>query len=144
LASGHCADPFNWIIEKQIQTFDRNPVAYDWKLVKVRSRAIEEEIIRRTVFDDEMARQERECATETNESFEHIFCSPRPAFDGMFANGTERPATFAEFARILQKPGGAFYSGYGIQFYARQASSEPDETRVREFAGRCPPFLLRL
>src|ERR1019366_5141591 len=32
----------------------------------------------------------------------------RPGFDEIFANGTERPNTFAEAVNILQKPDGAF------------------------------------
>lgn len=92
LASGDCIDPFNWIVEKHVQAFERNSTQYDWKRVNVRNRLMEEEIVRRTLIDDEIARQEKESATETKESFEDIFCSMRPGFDGIFSNGTERPS----------------------------------------------------
>ena len=140
LASGDCIDPFTWIIEKHVQTFDQHSTQYDWNRINVSNRDIEHEIVRRSFFDDELARQEKESATETKESFEDIFCSMRPGFDGIFSNGTERPATFSDFVKILQKPGGAFYTGYGHKFYARNVANEPDETRVRDFADRCPPF----
>jgi hypothetical protein len=52
------------------------------------------------------------------------------------------PLTFADFVRILQKPGGAFYTGYGHKFYARNAAGELDEAKIRDFADRCPPFLM--
>jgi hypothetical protein len=142
LASGECIDPFNWIVEKHAKAFDQNPNQYDWKTVNVHNREIEQEIVRRTFLDDDLARQEKESAAESKESFEDIFCSMRPGFDGIFSTGTERPTTFADFAKILQKPGGTFWTGYGKKFYARNVMDEPDESKVRDFADRCPPFLL--
>jgi len=142
LASGECIDPFNWIVENHIKAFEQNPKQYDWTKVNVRNRGMEQEIIRRTFFDDELARQEKESATKTKESFEDIFCSMRPGFDGIFSNGTERPTAFADFVKILQKPGGAFWTGYGHKFYARNVIDQPNETKVRDFADRCPAFLM--
>ncbi|MCX6636849.1 MAG: hypothetical protein NT090_17460 [Acidobacteria bacterium] len=142
LASGECIDPFNWIVEKHTKAFDQNPEQYDWKKVNVRNREIEQEIVRPTFADDELARQEKESATETKESFEVIFCSMRSGFDEIFSEGTERPTTFAELVKHLQKPGGAFWAGYGHTFYARNVKDEPDERKVRDFADRCPPFLM--
>lgn len=142
LASGDCIDPFNWIVEKHTKAFDQNPAGYDWKKINIRNRGIEQEIVRRSFVDDELARQEKESATVTKESFEDTFCSMRPAFDGIFSKGTERPTAFADFVKILQKPGGAFWSGYGHKFYARSVKDAPDEAKVRDFADRCPPFLM--
>jgi hypothetical protein len=142
LASGDCIDPFNWIVEKHIKAFDQNPQQYDWKKVNVLNGAIEQQIIRRTFFDDELARQEKESATETKKSFEDFFCSMRPGFDTIFLDGTARPATFAAFVRIFQKPAGAFWTGYGHKFYARNVATQPDEKKVRDFVERCPPFLM--
>lgn len=142
LASGECIDPFNWIVEKHTKAFDQNPRQYDWKKVNVYNCAIEQEVIRRAFIGDELARQEKEGATEAKGSFEKIFCSPRPAFDKTFSRGTERPTTFADFVTRLQKPGGAFWTGYGQWLYARNIKDEPDEAKVRDFAARCPPFLM--
>jgi hypothetical protein len=142
LASGQCIDPFNWIVEKHTKAFDQNPKQYDWKTVNVGNRVIEQEIIQRTLFDDELARQEKEGAKKAKESFENMFCSMRPSFDGIFSKGTARPTTFTDFVKILQKPGGAFWTGYGHKFYSRNVEGEPDETRVRDFADHCPPFLM--
>ena len=142
LVCGDCIDPFNWIVEKHVQVFDRNPEPYEWTAVNVRNRVMEDEIVRRTLIDDEIARQERESATETKESFEDVFCSMRPGFDQIFSAGTERPTTFAEFVTILQKEGGAFWTGYGHKFYARNVKNEPDERKVRALADRCPPFMM--
>jgi hypothetical protein len=140
LASGDCIDPFNWIVEKHIHAFDQNAAQYDWKRINVSNRVMEEEIVRRTLIDDEIARREKESATESKESFEDIFSSMRPGFDGIFSNSTERPASFAEFVNILQRPGGAFYTGYGYKFYTKNVANEPDETKIRDFTNRCPPF----
>jgi hypothetical protein len=63
LAAGDCIDPFNWIVEKQIKTFDLNPMSYDWRKINVRNCAIDEQIVRRTLFDDELARLEKASAT---------------------------------------------------------------------------------
>ncbi len=144
LVSGECIDPFNWIIEKHIKAFEGDPIQYDWKRVNVRNREIEQEIIRRTLFDDEMARQEKGSAMEAKETFEDIFGSMRQGFDRIFSQGTERPATFADFVRILQKPGGAFWTGYGRKLYARNVRDAPDEEKVRNFVDRCPPLLMMI
>jgi len=144
LASGDCIDPFNWIVEKHIRAFHQNPEEYDWKRVDVHCCEIEQEVVRRTLINDELARLERESATETKQSFEDIFCSMRPAFDEVFSRGSERPVTFAEFVEILQRPGGAIWTGYGRNFYARNVAAEPDEAKIRDFAGRCPPFLMMI
>jgi hypothetical protein len=144
LASGDCVDPFNWIVEKHIKAFDQNPKQYDWKKVNVGNRKIEDQIIRRTFFDDELARQEKDSATEAKVSFENIFCSMRPGFDEIFQTQQERPTLFADFVKILQNPGGAFWTGYAHKFYARNAKDAPDEGKVREFAERCPPFLMMI
>jgi hypothetical protein len=103
LASGDCIDLFNWIVEKHIKAFDRDSARYDWRTINIRSREIEQEIVRRTFVDDELARLERESAAETKESFEDIFCSIRPGFDSIFSNGTERPSTFSEFVNIRRR-----------------------------------------
>jgi hypothetical protein len=122
LASGDCIDPFAWIVEKHAKTFDQDSKHYDWKKVNVRNGNFEREIIERTLLADELARQEKESATETTNSFERTFTSMRPGFDEIFSNGTDRPTTFADFVNILQRPGGAL--------------------KVRDFADHCPPFLM--
>jgi len=142
LSSGDCIDPFNWLVEKHVKAFDQHPKDYVWKQINVLNPEIAKEIVERTFFDDELAGQSRQSAKESKQSFEDIFCSMRPDFDELFQNGTERPITFAEFVSILQKPGGAFWTGYGHKFYARNVSTEPEESKVRDFADRCPPFLM--
>lgn len=142
LASGDCIDPFNWIVEKHVQAFDQNALNYDWKRISVRNRQIEREIVERTLFDDDLAHEEKESAGETKASFENYFSGMRPRFDQIFSNGTERPATLGEFVSILQRPGGAFWTGYGRTFYARNVQHEPEEKSVRDLADRCPPFLM--
>src|SRR5579872_5030876 len=99
LASGEGVDPFNWIIEKHTKAFEQNPTQYNWTNVNIRYPELEREIIRRTFIDDELARQERESARKTQGSFEDVFGSMRPGFDGVFSRGTERPARFADFVR---------------------------------------------
>jgi hypothetical protein len=141
LSSGDCIDPFNWIVENHVKAFEE-PTEYAWRRVNVVNGDIRKEIIGRTFFDDEMARQSRESAQESRKSFEDVFCSMRPGFDEIFANGTERPKTFAEFVTILQKPGGAFWTGYAQKFFARNVTDEPDEAKVRDFGDSCPPFLM--
>ena len=148
LASGECIDrcidPFNWIIEKHTVAFDQAPGEYDWKRLNIRNVELEQQIIRRSFFDNEMARQEKNSARLTKESFEDIFCSMRPGFDCIFSSGTQRPTTFASFVKILQRPGGAFWTGYGHMLYARSVKNEPDEGRIRDFANQCPPFLMMI
>ena len=147
LIAGDCIDPFSWIIEKHIKRFESNPKDYYWKRVIVRNRVFEKEIADRQSLSDEMAQQEKASAEEAKERFEDIFCSMRPTFNELFSNraehsGAERPQTFADFAKILQRPGGAFWTGYGRKFYARNVENEPDEAKLRDFAGRCPPFVM--
>lgn len=142
LSSGDCIDPFNWVIEKHVAAFDRYSKEYIWWRINVVNPEIAKEIVERTFFDDELAGQSRQMANESKQSFESIFCSMRAGFDEIFAKGTERPSTFAEFVSRLQKPGGAFWIGYAHMFYARNASAEPEESTLRDFANRCPPFLM--
>ncbi len=142
LSSGDCIDPFNWIVENHVKTFEERPTDYAWRKVNVVNSEIRKEIIERTFFDDGMARQSRDSAKESRQSFEDIFCSMRPGFDERFVSGTERPKTFAEFVQILQKPGGAFWAGYAHRFYARNVADQPDEAKLRDFGDRCPPFLM--
>jgi hypothetical protein len=142
LASGECIDPFHWIVENHVKAFDINPKDYNWEQVKIRSPQLEQEIVRRTFFDDELARQERESACETKKSFEDTFCAMRPGFDQIFASDPERPGTFDEFVKILQQSGGAFWTGYGHDLYARNVETAPDEGKIRDLADRCPPFLM--
>jgi hypothetical protein len=141
LISGDCVDPF-WIVEKHVSAFEQNPTDYDWKKIDIGNRLFGEKIRERTMFDDNLANEEYQNATQTTEAFEDIFCSMRPAFDAVFANLTQRPSTFAEFVRRLQETDGAFWTGYGRKFYARNVATEPDEAKIREFAERCPPFLM--
>lgn len=142
LIQGDCIDPFNWIVEKHTKRFDANPTGYDWKRVNVTNREFEKEVRDRGSLNDGMARREKTSAEESKKQFEELFCSMRPAFDEVFAKGTERPEKFADFVKVLQKPGGAFWTGYGHKFYARNVGTKPDEARVRDFADRCPPFLM--
>jgi hypothetical protein len=144
LVQGDCIDPFAWIVEKQTKRFDSNPKDYDWKKVNVRNCVFEKEVRDRESLNDEMAQQEKASAEEAKKRFEDIFCSMRPGFDEIFSNGTERPETFADFVKVLQKPGGAFWTGYGHKFYARNVKDEPNEAKIRDFADRCPPFLMMI
>ncbi len=142
LSSGDCIDPFNWLVEKHVKAFDRHPKEYVWNGVNVLSPEIAKEIRERTLFDDELAGRSRQSAEESKQSFEDIFCSMRPGFDKIFASGTQRPATFAGFLSILQRPGGAFWTGYALKLYRRNVSVDPEESKIRDFADRCPPFLM--
>ena len=144
LIQGDCIDPFNWIVEKHTKRFDANPTDYDWKRVNVTNRVFEKEVTDRGSLNDEMARQEKTSAEEAKKQFEELFCSMRPGFDKIFAKGTKRPETFADFVKVLQKPGGAFWTVYGQKFYARNVGDKPDEAKIRDFAGRCPPFLMMI
>jgi len=142
LSSGDCIDPFNWIVEKHVKAFDQHPREYALNRINVLNPEIAKEIVERTFFDDQLARQSKQSAKESKQSFENVFCSMRPGFDEIFASGTERPNTLAAFVSILQKPGGAFWTGYAHKFYARNVGTNPEESKVRDFAGRCPPFLM--
>jgi hypothetical protein len=44
----------------------------------------------------------------------------------------------------LQGPGGAFWTGHGSKFYARNVKEQPGEAKVRDFADRCAPFLMMI
>jgi hypothetical protein len=142
LASGDCIDPFNWLVEKHVKAFDQHPKEYLWKRINVLNAEVAKVIVERTMFGDELAGQSKQSAKESKQSFEFIFCSMRAGFDEIFANGTKRPDTFEEFINILRRPGGAFWTAYANKFYARNVSTEPEESMVRDFTDRCPPFLM--
>jgi hypothetical protein len=142
LASGDCIDPFNLVVEKHTKEFDQNPAAYDWTRINVQNRDLETAIVDRTLFDDELAEQQRNSARETNESFEDMFNSTRADFDAMFAAGEPRPSTFAELVNNFKEPGGAFWGGYARRFYERSVATVPTGEKVRDFGEKCPPFML--
>ncbi len=142
LSSGECIDPFAWIVEKHVKAFDQNEEHYEWESVDIRNAPIGKHVALPTAFDDELAVRQKESATKMQRGFEDWFCRMRPDFDDILARGVPRPQNFAAFVTILQEPSGAFWTGYGRMIYARFVAEEPDEQKLRRFAGRCPPFLM--
>ena len=139
LASGDCIDPFDWIVEKHVMAFDQAPEQYDWKRVNVSNPELEQEVIRRTFFDDELARQEKGSATETGRSFEEIFSSTRPGFDEIFSKGIERPAAFGDFAKILARP----VARCGPDTATRSMHDASKMSPTRQRSGFSPTAVLR-
>jgi hypothetical protein len=139
LESGDCIDPQHEIIRKMVSRFEASP-SFDWRDVYVRFPQAEIEISRREDISDDEAAQEREDARANNKVFVAVYDDTKPAFDRLFAAGTERlPGSVSELVTQLQGGGGAFWT-LAANLYARVATKPVDETTIRRFAMRCDPF----
>lgn len=139
LESGDCVDPQHEILRKMVARFEAYP-SFDWRDVYVRFPQAEIEIARRGDFSDDDAAQEREHARAKNKAFVGVYDDAKPAFDRLFAAGTEKvPGSVSELVTRLQLPGGAFWT-LATNFYARVATKPVDEATIRTFVARCDPF----
>jgi hypothetical protein len=139
LELGDCIDPQHEIIRKMVARFEASP-SFDWRDVYVRFPEAEIEIAREENVSDDDAAQEREHARANNKVFVGVYDDAKPAFDGLFAAGTEKvPGSVSELVTRLQLKGGAFWT-LAANLYARVATNPADETTIRRFVARCDPF----
>lgn len=142
-AEADCVWPFQYITEQLIKRFELDRKAgrnFDWASVPFRALPYEQEIIRREILNDTMAAEHQSLARDLQHQFASTFNVARPAFEKLFASGTDRPTSFQDFVSHLQGTNGAFWSTYGMGFYERVAGYTPDEATVRKFASECPPY----
>lgn len=140
-AGGMCLQPFNSVIQRVCAPFDPRAVApLSWRLVDVRFRESEQEMVRREFIDDELSAEERITNRKLEAEFKGIFDNPREHFQKLFENGGEmRPAGLAELVSRLQD-GGAFWT-IAKDLYERGAEKDAlDDDGIRKLLRECPPF----
>jgi len=139
LCSGECIDPQKEIIRKLVVRFgEQEP--FDWREVDIRFRSAENEIARRDNFSDELAEKEREDARACEKVFNKIYDDDKPAFDKLYAAGTDKaPANVAEWVAQSRITGGPFWT-FARKLYEYVAKKPADEPTVRRFVVECPPF----
>jgi hypothetical protein len=135
LAVGECTWPFNWIIEKQIASFDHSG-DFDWKSLDVKSAGYEEEISRRERLTVEVVEQQRIALFEAKKQLAALFDSERPVIEAFFAPGVRRPQDFHQFLGMAQ---GTFWN-FARGHYNRAGGKSQDDGALRRFVKACPPF----
>jgi hypothetical protein len=138
LFEGDCIWPHHWIIEKLICHHAKDPHC-NWISMSPLAHAYEQEIVRREILSEALARQQRECMKSLNAVFENLFITPRPEFEALFSSGTTRPSSFHEFLPHIHDNGRALWK-YGQTFYKRVAGRDQERETIRRFAIQCPPF----
>jgi hypothetical protein len=138
LPGGDCILPFNWLLERHIEEFEKNP-AYDWQKVAVCPPSLADTLLRdRNFFSNELAAQQLSHARQLQDQFEAPFDNIRPEFDEIFRRH-DRRIDFSEFLGIMFGPSGAYWA-IGAELYRHVAGDPPDEEKVQRFATACPPF----
>jgi hypothetical protein len=139
LTGGDCILPFNWLLERHVEEFDKNP-AYDWQLVPVcplpLARALLDD---RRLFSDELAAQQLLHARQLQDDFEAPFERIRPEFEEIFRRHGRRIDSFTEFLGVMFRPGGSYWA-IAAELYRHVAGNSLDEEKVRRFTAACPPF----
>jgi hypothetical protein len=138
LGEGPCLVPHHWIIERMVAQYN-SAQSFNWKSVDVRFHEAEIDVARQGIVHDAVAREEREHLRQHDEDlFEHLN-EQRNRFQQLFASGSRRPSTYAEFISVVQEPGGAFWAG-GAKMCKRITGVLPEEKAMRDFVAVCPPF----
>ena len=137
LACGSALMPFNWIIERQAEAYQRDPSGFDWRQINIRVKAAEEEIARQKFVHDVSAQTRKE-QKALDTGFQQIFRDAEPAFQKLFLSGQERPS-LKEVTEHLIGAGGA-HREIGAGLFERATGTRPDEATIQNFIERCPPF----
>jgi hypothetical protein len=137
-----CVQPHNELIRLLILAHSKNPASFDWKAVGARAFAYEEGIGQRELIGDEQlsANQRREQFTRSKQ-YEKMFSGPRAEIERVFSeHGEAPPVTFREAILRLQGSNGSLIWGMGGLLYERVSGTNADESTVKDFMDRCPPF----
>jgi hypothetical protein len=137
LTAGECIDRYNSIIEQLIRNFESDPKSFDWRLVPIRSRAAEEEIVRHEVTDS-FAHEQWQGARNAQKRFHNTYSSARRQFDSFFQKECRERPTIPELIEH-RKRSGAFWR-VCIGRYNRVANQAGDEETIRQFYAACPSF----
>lgn len=138
LADGLCLVPHHWVIERMVAQHHRTR-SFNWRSVDVRFREGEIEVARQDIINDATAKEEREGLRRHEEELFGHLDEERDKFQQLFASGTRRPDTYAEYLSLLQGPGGAFWA-CGAGMCKRITGVLPEEGDVRDFVAACPPL----
>jgi hypothetical protein len=139
LFSGECLDRQTEIIRKLVAHFEQ-PSPFDWTEVDVRSRNAEDAIARGDDFSDDLAKKEREDARACEGVFYKFHDDAKPAFDELYAAGTDRPpGSLSEWVVQSQVKGGPFWI-LARKLYEYVGGKPGDELTIRRFVAECPPF----
>jgi hypothetical protein len=152
-AGGQCLLPAHWIIGFLMLQFHKDPLAFDWRGVQVRSREVERLIDEGTIIGDEgLVSEQRSTHYEAQDQFEEMFGERRAIFDALVANGKAiRPKTFQAWLAPSRHDGGLYWRfarGLYAEGFGRLSALEndsvltdpPDDDMLKRFDDCCPPF----
>ena len=132
--------PYHWITNKLIASYSRDPNAFDWWNVLVEWPELEKELVRMEIFDDDLAKSQRNDHEGLGRDFKDLYTRGRDVLEEAFKHEPEaRPANFADYLKTLQDAPGEFWK-MGQSFYQGPAKEEPDEATIKKFIDICPPF----
>jgi len=145
LSKGKLLVPPHYIVDVHVHAYHQSPATYDWKKVTVRWKAVEDDICHGNYEDDDtLSAQQRTEVKGLLDQFETFFPTPVTAV-------ATAPITFEKWLTKEREPGGDFW-GICAKFYEEAfgpnsiydavppLEKTPDETQMRDFVGKCPPF----
>jgi hypothetical protein len=132
--------PFHEITTRLALAFESGR-QFDWTGVDVRSPEYLHFVFGEDSSNyEDISAEQRASAIEAAEQFERVFLNPRPIFQELRQTHKESwPKSALELARMLQRPGGAYWN-FAMGLYTRATGKSIVEERIRVFVRECPPF----
>jgi hypothetical protein len=132
--------PYHWITNGLITSYSQDPSAFDWWNVPVEWPELQQEVMRMEIFDDNLAKSQRDDHHGLSQDFRDLYAGGRKILEEAFKHEPEaRPANFGDYLKTLQDPPGEFWKK-GQSFYRGPAKKELGEATIKRFADICPPF----
>ena len=138
-----CFLPSNLLTEQLILAHFHSPATFNWKTVDVRWPDCDRQLRKPGFFADEfVSTEQRAFQWERRQSDQQRFVKLRPKLQPIFeAHREAPPTTFWEAISRLDNVGNSAM-WYKAQFYYDLVTTmDSTETRVKEFAAICLPFL---
>jgi len=138
-----CLLPPNKLMEQLVSAHRNDPRNFDWKTVNVRWPLCEG-AIRDPEFlnDEETSLGQREFQRELRKVGRQDLVALRPEIQAIFEAHGETPPTALRTAlsRLESLGDGGSVLSAARRFYDLAAKTSIDETTIKEFMARCPPF----
>ncbi|MGO9072872.1 MAG: hypothetical protein ACLQEI_01670, partial [Terriglobales bacterium] len=120
----------------------RNPTAFDWTTIDVRSPEFEDALRRRYfVSDQELTIAQGEDLKNRKKKYKQTFSELHPRILEIFAKHGENPTpTLREAISRLQNADAALIWTMGKGIYDRGAEADANEATIKQFMDVCPSF----
>jgi hypothetical protein len=132
--------PYHWITNDLITSYKQDPAAFDWWNVVVEWPELQQELVRMEIFDDGLAKSQKDDHQKLNQDFKNLYAGGRTVIEEAFKHEMgARPANFGDYLKMLKDPPGEFWK-MGQSFYPSSSKEESDDLTINKFIEVCPPF----